>query len=228
MKIICPDEEVIADYLEGRLCQDDRSELESHASDCDLCLEEFTAAKSLCQTDDISKFDPVPGHVTDAAVALVTGEGFSRSVSVKEKVIECFRKLNVWISDHLQLKTFMKYRLAVVRGTPETRPEDLFHVEKAFEEIRTDIEIEKTGSDLAAIRVNVIGDRTKKKDVRVSLVNEHEREVSSFLLNGGFVIFEEIQFGRYRLVFRRNGRKLGTYRFEIKETPVSASGNGSR
>lgn len=218
MKTLCPDEEALADYILGRVADDDKSGLESHLSDCELCLEEFMTAKSLLQADEVSEFAPVPDRVTDHAVALITGEGLSHVDSVKEKIVQSVKNLNVWLSDHMTLKSFLKHRFAVVRGTLKTKSEDLFHVRKIFKEIDTEIEIEKTDKDRAIIRVSLVNDIKEKRDVRVSLVNQGEREISSCLLNGGFVVFEDIQFGRYHLVFKRNGRKLGTYRFEIKET----------
>ena len=42
-----------------------------------------------------------------------------------------------------------------------------------------------------------------------------KREMTSYLLDGDYVLFEDIPFGRYGISLAENGVKFGTYLFEI-------------
>ena len=68
------------------------------------------------------------------------------------------------------------------------------------------------------MRVNLVSDSKNETNIRVTLLDRNEREMASFLLSGGFVLFEDIPFGHYRLAFIRNGRRIGMYQFEIKDS----------
>ena len=71
MKGNCPQEELLADYLAGRLSEENQSGLESHLADCDHCLDEIMAAEELVQETELSGFKQVPPAVTESAIALV-------------------------------------------------------------------------------------------------------------------------------------------------------------
>ena len=90
-------------------------------------------------------------------------------------------------------------------------------VHKIFKGISTEIEIEKTGVGKAHIRVQLEEGSGRSYRIRVTL-KKGERDVSSFLLDEGYALFEEIPFGQYELIFSENGDLLGTYSFEIKES----------
>ena len=76
---------------------------------------------------------------------------------------------------------------------------------------------EKAGKDKANIRVRLAESSKHKRGIRVTL-KKGEREVQSHLINGGYVLFEDTPFGHYSLLFSKDGVKLGSYLFEIKES----------
>ena len=59
----CPDEEHLADYLEGRLPTDLESQVNDHLAACDLCLEGVVVARNLIQAG-APDLKPVPEKVT--------------------------------------------------------------------------------------------------------------------------------------------------------------------
>jgi hypothetical protein len=96
-------------------------------------------------------------------------------------------------------------------------PKDLVLLKKTFEDVETEIEIEKVGENKALIRVRLLlADFTSQK-VRVTL-KKNDREIASHLAEEAYVLFEDIPFGHYSLTFARDGLTLWTYFFEIKET----------
>jgi hypothetical protein len=218
MKIICPQEELLADYLEDRLALDERSNIESHFSDCTQCRDEFLTANSMLQSRPFLEADPVPEHVTGAAVKLVAQLVSRPRAAIEPKAYPFFQKLYARISEHIKLILFNKNRYAPVRGSRRSETSDFYRLRKMFKEFVAEIEIEKAGHQIAAIRITLINGFGVESDIRVTLQNSNEREIASYPISGKFAIFENIPFGHYRLVFMQNGKKIGNYSFEIKES----------
>jgi len=97
--------------------------------------------------------------------------------------------------------------------------EHLIRRKKRFEDVDVTIEIEKSGTGQALIRTFAVQERQMAAPLRVTLF-KGEREVASMLLSHRPVIFEDIAFGVYTLVFARDS-KIGEYAFEIGEQPES-------
>ena len=218
MKIICPPEEQFADYLENRLATEERSGIESHFADCRQCRDEFLTANSMMQSREYLEADPVPEHVTGAAVKLVAQLVSRARDSYKPRRYQFLNKIYARISEHIKLMMFNKNRFAPVRSSQGVETNDFFCVRKMFKEIVAEIEIEKAGHQIAAIRVTLINGFGNENDFRVTLRNSNNREISSHRISGKFAIFENIPFGHYSLAFMQNGNKIGTYSFEIKES----------
>jgi len=218
MKIICPPEELLADYIEDHLASDERSGIESHFLECPRCLNEFLTANSMTQSREYLQADPVPEHVTGAAVRLVAQLVPRPQDSYKPGSYQFFNKIYARISEHIKLMMFNKNRFASVRGSGRSETSDFYRVRKMFKEIVSEIEIEKAGHQIAAIRVTLINGFGNEKDFRVTLRNSNNREIASHRISGKFAIFENIPFGHYSLAFMQNGKKIGTYSFEIKES----------
>jgi len=206
----CPDEERVADYLEGRLSAEDKEAMDAHLSECELCLEELVIAGKAIR--DAAALPAVPSGVTEGAVRLVVGRttGITKK-GVKESIAACAEK----ISDFFRYSIPWRWQHATIRSSRTAAAPDLVIVRKVFKEIEAEIEIEKTGQDKAHIRVKAGG--RDKNGIRVTL-KKGEREISSQLLSGGYALFEDIPFGRYEIVFSTNGSELGTYTFEIRES----------
>jgi len=206
----CPDEEMIADYLEGRLSVEDKDGLDAHLSECELCLEELViSAKAL---RNAAESPPVPSSVTESAVRLVKGRSaVVAKKSLRESVADCAEK----ISAYFRYSFPWRWQHATIRSSRTAAAPDLVIIRKVFREIETEIEIEKTGEEKAHIRVKVTG--RGKNGIRVTL-KKGEREISSQLLSGGYALFEDIPFGKYEIVFSTNGSELGAYTFEIRES----------
>ena len=218
MKTVCPREEALADYLAGRLSSENKSGLESHLADCRQCLDEIMAAENLVRRDDLSGYKMVPPAVTESAISIVTHRMRPDTLNIKKRSFRIFKHIYAWISVHAPFNFYRRDYLAPIRSSEKTISNDFFHVRKSFREIITDIEIEKTGQKNACVRVNLISDSKNQNNIRVTLLDGNEREMASFLLNRGFVLFEDIPFGHYRLAFVRNATRIGMYLFEIKDS----------
>ena len=218
MKVLCPQEELLADYLEDRLGIEERSGIESHFSDCPQCLDEFLTVNSIRQNREYLASDPVPEHVTEAAVKLVAKLVSRPLGSYKTSSYRFFNKIYSRISEYIKFMRYNKNRFAPVRGSGRSETNEYYRVRKMFKGIVSDIEIEKAGHQIAVIRVTLINGFGNENDCRVTLRNSNNREIASHRISGKFAMFENIPFGHYSLAFMHNGEKIGTYSFEIKES----------
>jgi hypothetical protein len=210
MKRACPTDEMLADYLRGRLAEKEGSEMEKHLSDCTSCLEELVIANSLFQGGDLPE-------VTETAVRLVQDLDATVSDSLSEKFERAIKTLPTRISDFLNHTTGAELQPQPIRGSKRIVTKDLVLLKKTFKDMETEIEIEKMGENRAHIRVRLLLDDTTSKSIRVTL-KKKEREIASHLAEGAQVLFEDIPFGHYSLTFARDGVTLGICQFEIKET----------
>lgn len=214
-KGLCPDEERLADYLEGRLSLSERAEMEAHLSACGVCLEEFLAARSVVFAD--LSLQSAPAAVTDEAVRLVRSRLSAGKDPYAARLRRSVSRYVSGLKDHLQYPFFWKWSASPIRGPKTVVSPDVILIRKVFKGIRTEIEIEKTAGEKAHIRIRLGEAGDVAKGIRVTLKKE-EREISSLLLNGGYGVFEDIPFGQYNLVFSTDGIELGTYSFETKES----------
>lgn len=102
-------------------------------------------------------------------------------------------------------------------GRRLARNRDLVRISKSFSGLRVGLVVENSDGGTAAIRILAYPDRDLDGSMRVTLTR-NGRDVSSLLLEGTSVVFEEVAFGRYVLVLTRNGHVKGEFPFEIKET----------
>jgi hypothetical protein len=225
MEILCPNDEMLADYFEGRLSDEDRIKMEAHLSVCHTCLEMLVAVYGVVRGRSRFQPDAAPKELTEAAVRLINRQAVESCVPG----IPMRKRFVIGMSPYKMMKNLCSsisefctrpwadWRLAPIRGSVQTISKDLINVRKQFVGIETEIKVEKTGHNKACIRVELPEYDRRKKTLRVTLKRD-EREIASYLLNEGYALFEDIPFGHYNFVFVRDGAKIGTYFFEIKET----------
>jgi hypothetical protein len=219
MKRHCTKEELLVDYLEGRLSERERLKTEQHLSECDSCVEELVIAEKFEDVTFSLGLEPVPEQVTLGAVELVRelsrNSLFERISESAQTMVEKGRIgfMKPWLQ--------MKPNLAPVRGSKTFLAGDIILLRKSFSDFEVYIEIEKTGEDLASIVVRLPDADEFGDPIRATLMKDG-REMSSFLCAGQPAIFEGVRFGRYTLVFSRNGMRVGEYAFIIKETSHGA------
>ena len=214
----CPNEEKMADYLEGRLSNKEKTRIEDHISECEFCLEEVVVLKNLVREEYQLELASVPQDVTQNAVHLVTGRESPRHTTLWESLTRTVRDLYQGLSDLFTSMQLGDLSYGTVRGSPKNVTGDLVRLPRTFGDLKTEIEIEKRGKNKAHIRLKLL-EKPIGKSVRVTLKRD-EREVSSDLLNDDkdYALFEDIPFGSYNLVLIIEGVALGMYPFKITDT----------
>lgn len=213
----CPDEEMLAGYIEGCLPNHKRGAVEEHLGECRSCLNEVAMSRCVIRGGAGPEPDNVPAEVTKKAVQMLEKQGSGKAIA--ENLADSFHSLFACLKEHVTNGLLGEAHLAPVRGGVMVSPDTIL-VQKRFEEITAAIEIEKTGAARAKIRTRIIIGYPGFKGGRVTLL-KGEREVSSLLFSHDQVAFDDIPFGSYTLSYSRNEKKIGAYSFEITE-----SGNG--
>ena len=208
---------MLAAYVEGLLTGHEKSRMEAHLSACDACLEEFKLTRSI--VSEKAQFDPdtVPAAVTQSAVRLVNRLNATTRDPLAKRIARFISMLPAKLLHSFRVMMRFQWQLSPVRGSRQTVREDLFRIKKRFRDFDAEIEIEKIGENMAHIRVRLFGRNGCGNGIRVTL-KRGERELCSSLPSGGRVLFEDISFGPCKLIFERDGVRLGAYLFDIKET----------
>jgi hypothetical protein len=216
MKTQCPPDEVLAEYLEGFLEDADQAKLEAHIADCGICLDTVTEGARLLN-GSVVETDPVPSHVTQSAIDIVTQPKRNGAMSIAMKLKTSAKSLAARISDAVSPTPAGGLHPLPIRGSKQTIGSDRVLLKKTFEDIDTEIDMEKNALGATDIRIRVVRTSPHIESVRVSL-QKSGREVFSQLMSGGAAFFEDVTYDRYSLVFTTNGTNLGAFSFEIKET----------
>ena len=215
MKMLCPNAEKLVDYFEGRLSKEQSSQLEAHLSECQDCLEALVVARNMVAEMDQFKLEPVPKSVTESAVKLVLSRR-GESPGIVERLGRSIKEMTSRLTDTLR-GPWGVLQPVPIRGSEICESEDIVCHTVYFKGVKTEIEVEKAGDGKAHIRVKPAKAMRRIKGIRVTL-EKGDKEIASYLLEGPYVLFEDIPFGHYGISLVENGAQLGTYYFEIKDT----------
>lgn len=210
----CPNEETLHDYLDGRLPSGMRETIEDHLSRCDVCRELIAVFDSVNQLGETPDMVSVPGPVTGKALATVRQmERKTLAGKINTGIHQVKNGMRQWSR---KLEWFWGQETVLVRGD-QAATADVVQVTKVLAGMDALIEIEKCGDAKACIRVDLFSTENIPPSVRVTLVSG-DREVASCLCTGSPALFEDIPFGSYALIFTRQGKPIGDYAFELRES----------
>jgi Putative zinc-finger len=217
MKRDCKYETWLPDYIEGTLDEAVTDTLEEHLADCSMCLETATLLTVLRRQEDGFDLDPVPPELTLSALASIRLRTKGDSTPLRRLGMKA-QAMGALALCSLRTIFDSPWQLSPARGPETGANEALVRVKRLFKGVAVEIEIEKTGPRTALLRILLPDPPPKWRNARVTL-KRGRREIGSYPLNEGYVVIEDIDFGRYNLLFSRNGTEMGRYHFEIRETP---------
>jgi hypothetical protein len=214
MMVSCLSTETLSNYVEGRLSVYWKQRVEKHLSKCDACLETIIVFRKIAEKDHFIDSEVAPTSVTRRAIMATLNLDKERW---SDRIASNFRARTIgWAT---RWRIMRSRALFSVRGHKNFLTEDFCFVNKSYRDLNLEIGIEKNSQKTAHVRVNLLNGPHTKLTTRVTLYrNDHEREIASFLLDDASVLFENISNGHYTLVFTRNGKKIGQYRFHLKES----------
>lgn len=215
MKNLCSGEELMTEYIEDRLHEQELTVIEEHISLCDACQQEIIIGSGLVRNIGNIKTDPVSEHVKQPAINLTNNHYFKSKISLLEKCKEYLSDLRVKISDLTGWISLKRWGLQPIKDPNKVIFENIIRLNRNFKDINTEIEIERIGIKDVNILVRILNHQLRVNGIRITLIRE-QREVSSLLVDAaGYVTFEKMPFAHYGLVVARDGIILGNYYFDI-------------
>jgi hypothetical protein len=217
MKRDCNYESWLPDYIEGTLDKAVTDTLEEHLADCSVCLETATLLTVLRRQEEGLDLDPVPPELTLSTLASIHARAKEESTPLKRFAMKTQAIVHLGLGS---LRTIFQgpWQVSLARGPASCVGGELVRVKRLFKGLAVEIEIERTGPRTALIRIQLPNSSPKWRKARVTL-KRGRREIGSYPLSEGYVVIEDIDFGRYNLLFSRIGTEMGRYHFEIRETP---------
>jgi hypothetical protein len=208
-------EEILMDYLEGRLSSREQARVEKHLSKCDPCREEILIAGEMLREENTADLETVPEYLTRGILRKIYHQ---KDNTIPGRIISFIQSLlergPVAVA---ALLPWRKPGLSPVRGSKTIIDDSLIALKKSFAELDIEIEIDKVQPGKASIMVVLVTNEQPPQPTRITLLNKG-REVYSYLVRGSQAHFENVSFGHYTLVLTVDGVEKGNYSFEIKET----------
>jgi len=218
MKPSCPNEETLADYIEGRLDTAAARKIEQHLQVCDPCMEDFLTAGVVMRGGGDTSVRPAPPDVTRRALQTVEARTRGWLPVMKDKLANVTERV-LSAADALKgLNLFDRPMFATVRsgsGTTVTRPS---RTQIKVDNDTLQIDVKWTLHHTAVIKITSGKNESREIPIRVT-VKRDDREIASQLLTGSYAVFDDLGAGRYDIEFVKNGLPLKSCSVEIKETP---------
>lgn len=206
------DEMLLAEYLEGCLAEREGARAERELARYAQCLEAFLIARDLRHTTPVE----APPSLVESALRRLREPERNRPRAGEAPG-------RGWLSGFVErLRALARsaaagWQPAAVRAELPGAGEERVRLHKAFGALRVDLEFEKTGNGQALVRITAASGPDPA--LRASLRRRGRgREICSYPLDGPHLVIEAVAYGHYVLELWRNGGRLGSCAFEIKES----------
>ena len=205
-------EETLIDFMEDRLIEKERVEVEHHLSENSSSLEALIICEEVTKGEKLADLKTVPQYLTENVAQTV----FSLQENTISKTISGILKAFGSLDRTLLrlLYPWKRMQFSTVRGSKRVIDADLIALKTSFAEFDIKVEIDKIRPETVDLNVILLQAPETVKGVRATLT-KNSREIASYLFQRHQALFEDIPFGRYTLVVTFNGAEKGRYSFEI-------------
>ena len=203
MNFPCLDAAMLAGYVDGQLTEDERSEVENHMLDCDLCMETLAVSKTFLNEMNLADYE------TAAA-----GTGVGAVIENVKKKIDSFYG---WVSELAPPAWFMEFSPSAVRSSVSAEPSRAaVLVTRRMGDLQAEMYVQKSRMDAAFMAVKVTTGRKNAQNVCLTLARE-EGGLQARYVTRDYEVFDNLGFGAYRLIVEQNADEKGAYLFHIDE-----------
>ena len=206
----CPDEEVLASYLDGIGAEERRSDIEAHLADCAVCLEQAIVAYGAEGRGDAEE---AHRELVERVMALVpASHGESLFLELVVRLVKNSLEL---ISTSGKLVPITAP--VGIRGRAKPLDTTLLQVEKEMGRLKVEVEVEAVEAGLCEVIVRVKDEGGRAAEgIRLTLFSKG-REQASYLARQGEAVFDRIPQGEYNLAISDSGASVGRIRLRIME-----------
>ena len=210
----CPNEEILAAYVERLLPQRQMAKVEKHLVHCSQCRELVLTYAQIINPTMAADVVPVPEKVTQRAIDEVLGGGPKPTLDSLRHgagtLIRSGLRIVEWLSPQPSPAA------VAVRSGESTCLDPVVIREKQFGDLRFLITVQQNEQQTMTVQVAWAEPSIGATACRIALFR-NDRESASLLLDAQPVLFENMPFDAYNLVFYSSGKRIGEYRFDIQE-----------
>lgn len=213
MKQNCVNEETLVDFVEGRLSDRLRDDVEQHFSACPDCLDKVAIFYKLVHGEYTDEPIQAPRNVTKSAIDAIHQQVESATAN---RITKVAKELLEKGKEAVERWTFVPVpTLAPIRGVRSAQTDDVIRIYKTINNFSFHVEMERSGKTHLSVRIE-LGAEAKDWDTVLISLFTGEREITSSFWRGKTVSFENVTFGTYTMVFSSKGEKIADYRFNIQ------------
>lgn len=208
---VCPDQETLAAFVEGKLEGKEAKDIRRHVMACSECLD-----LSLASSVPPDRSVMVPGKLVAKAVSIdpVTAQGIKLwdiAVAFSEKAIKVLANTG-------DKTLYFEPKKVIVRGVSSSDGQ-LVAFTKSYDAFKAEVEIERVATKKSDIKITIkqAGNARKSNGFRVTLLKA-QKELESYVpeRRGAPVVFEGIKFGKYSINILEKGKLVGAINLDMK------------
>ncbi len=206
----CLSEFDLGAYLDGKLSLGRREAVERVMAECPDCLQELITLRHLCTSDD-NLAEDIPERAIIRAAALYGEDRHSFDVVIS-LMKETLRVIKIAAS--LQLS--YPEPAFTLRNSKAASPR-MAVLTRTFEGMKVEVDIEQVEEEACNIKVSIIPTAAgfQSQGLRIELFSG-ERELASYFVEHGFVLFEDIGKGSYSLRIRKKDHLFGAVTLSLE------------
>jgi len=211
----CLNDQDIACIIDGQLSEKERVRYFDHVLSCMKCAQNLRDHLLVLNIIDKKGMLETPEAIVQAAMELYSPEVGVNVLEVvldfKEKMIELVRTTGEI------LRGTELIPIPVLRSHgEEANFSNEIKIVKEFNNMMTEVGVEKNKPHLCNVEIRLTEKKTKKKmhGLRVTLMKD-DREIESSLIEEGKVIFREVKPGKYSLFIIKDDKKIGIVKLHI-------------
>jgi len=213
----CLAEEDVACIIDGKITEAKRKKILKHTLCCEPCTMKLKDHFAILNAVDKKGLLEVPKNITQQAMDLYSVEVGTNILEVvlnfKDKFIELVRTTGEIARGSVLVP------IPILRSKEENTFQKEIKIVKVFNNVLTEVGIERQKAELCDIEIRLTNKETKKKlqGVRASLL-KNDKEIESSLVENGKVIFREVAPGEYIIALKKEDVKIGIIQFSINKT----------
>lgn len=209
---LCPDEETLACFFEGRLLEEESQQLKNHLIGCSKCSELMMLVSQ--KAEELSVPEELIKRLKNVILQPPKAEFplLEIILALKEKTIDLIKTSG----DILFGQEFVALPVLRSRNIKDFGGEVI--IVKDLEQIKTEIEIENKANYNAKITVKLIDINTgkPKEGLRLTLIRG-EQELESYIAESGKAVFDNVLADKYSIEISSPELIIGKVLLEIKK-----------
>lgn len=217
----CIDLDVLADYFGGDLSDEEKIRMMEHLTECRFCVESFASANHIMKNPDLTEWEPAAEPVFREALRKLSSPKTAKAVHrpvLADRFADFCKRLAGAAAGWFRVPEF-----APVRSNAVSWEEDI-SLNRAIDDLETEIYVEEIARDRATLRIKVMKNNEKAKNISLTLINDSGKIFARNLLSD-FVRFDDIPPGSYQFILEQNGAEKGNCFFEINENGLYEKDN---